>query len=236
MQTDLSALGGIPFLDGLGEEERRDCVDAASPLSAVRDDAIFTQGHRNPTTVYLLLEGCLRISRTTSDGQLVAIDMIEPGRVFGCEAVLRHPERIVSITARKASRLLRWDMAQLEQVFERHPRVMRNYLDIAVQCMIHFAELMTDLATKTVSQRLARALLRLSTQFGAPYADGTLIDCRLTRQDLGEMTSATGHIISRLLSSWEREGLLHTLEGKRLLIHDLSRLQRLAEHGGGLTR
>ena len=67
-----------------------------------------------------------------------------------------------------------------------------------------------------------------------PYAilakveQGVEIDFPISRQDVAEMTGATLHTVSRILSAWEQQGLV---EGgrQRIVLRDPHRLFALAE-------
>jgi CRP-like cAMP-binding protein len=65
-----------------------------------------------------------------------------------------------------------------------------------------------EMATEQVEQRVAHALLRLVKQTGKTTDEGILIDFPISRQDIAEMTGTTLHTVSRLLTSWEDQGLV----------------------------
>ena len=89
-----------------------------------------------------------------------------------------------------------------------------------------------ELATKRVERRVARALLRLASQAGRRLEDGLLIDLPLSRQGIAEMTGTTLYTVSRLISEWERYGIL--IAGReRLVIRDPRALVLITE---GLRR
>ena len=71
-----------------------------------------------------------------------------------------------------------------------------------------FQARVTELATRAVEQRVAGALMRLSSQSGRKVADGIEIAFPITRGDIAEMTGTTLHTVSRLLAAWERDGIV----------------------------
>jgi CRP-like cAMP-binding protein len=85
-----------------------------------------------------------------------------------------------------------------------------------------------ELATERVERRVARALLRLARQTGRKVENGVLIDFPLTREDLAEMTGTTLYTVSRILSGWEKEGLIETGR-QRVLIRSPHGLVAIAE-------
>jgi len=56
----------------------------------------------------------------------------------------------------------------------------------------------------------------------------TLIDFPVTRKDVAEMCGATLHTVSRVLTAWEKAGLLVT-DHRRITIREPAAIQRIAE-------
>jgi len=84
-----------------------------------------------------------------------------------------------------------------------------------------------ELATEKVEQRLARTLLRLTAQMGVKQADGG-IELTFTRQDLAEMSGTTLFSASRVLSEWEKRGLVESGR-ERVVIRKPHELVKIAE-------
>jgi CRP-like cAMP-binding protein len=75
-------------------------------------------------------------------------------------------------------------------------------------------------------------LLRLAAQSGTRSENEAGIELTFSRQDVAEMTATTLYTVSRLLSDWERRGIIQTgRERIRILIpHELVRI------AGGLEK
>ena len=65
-----------------------------------------------------------------------------------------------------------------------------------------------ELATRAVEQRVASAVLRMVNQSGRKVDDGIEIAFPITRANIAEMTGTTLHTVSRLLSAWEKSGIV----------------------------
>lgn len=85
----------------------------------------------------------------------------------------------------------------------------------------------TELATQAVEQRIATALLRLVNQSGRKTDQGIEIAFPITRLNISEMTGTTLHTVSRLLSAWERDGIVASRR-KHIVITDPHRLMLLS--------
>lgn len=75
---------------------------------------------------------------------------------------------------------------------------------------------------------MARTLLRLASQTGRQMPGGVLLDMRLSRQDLANMTGTTVYTVSRVLSRWEQDGLVKSRR-ERVLIRKPHGLVVIAE-------
>ena len=85
-----------------------------------------------------------------------------------------------------------------------------------------------EMATKHVEQRIACAILRLLQQGGKRTDNGIEIRFPVTRQNISDMTGTTLHTVSRLLSAWEKDGIL---ESKRKHVR-VTNAHRLVELSG----
>ena len=72
-----------------------------------------------------------------------------------------------------------------------------------------------EISTERVAPRLARELVRLLPQVGRSV-DGVL-EINLSREELAQMTATTLFTVSRLLSGWERQGIV-TLRREAVIV------------------
>jgi CRP-like cAMP-binding protein len=89
-----------------------------------------------------------------------------------------------------------------------------------------------ELATQAVEQRVAAALLRLVNQSGRKVEDGIEIAFPVTRQNIADMAGTTLHTVSRLLSAWEKDGLVRSTR-RHVVVTAPHRLVVLSGGGGG---
>ena len=88
-------------------------------------------------------------------------------------------------------------------------------------------DLVQSLAVDRVEQRIARALLRLAMYNGTPTKDGLMIQMRLTRQDLADMTGTTVETAIRIMSRFRKQGWITTQRG-RVIIKQSEQLNQVA--------
>lgn len=202
-------------------------VAAAAQLSRRRGEVLFRQG--SPARYfYALREGRLKLTRLTTDGQLALLRVVGPGEAVGGIAALGDRIYPVSAEAMADCRVLAWSGKAMDRLLRAHPQLAINLIDLLAERLHEMQARYQELATSQVEQRLARLLLRLVQQLGRRTKDGVLIDMRLTRQELAEMSGTTLFTASRLLSRWQEAGVIRT-ERQRVLIRHPHGLVSIAE-------
>jgi CRP-like cAMP-binding protein len=71
------------------------------------------------------------------------------------------------------------------------------------------------LISHSAKQRLARVLFHLAKDIGQPVEDGIALD--ITNEELADAAHITRFSTSRLLSDWQRKGIVSKRRGKLVL-------------------
>lgn len=179
------------------------------------------------TTLYVLLDGRVRVSRAAAGGHVVVLHFADPGDVLGC-AILGGARAYPGTAEVLADAVaLAFDERAIDALVSRFPVVSRNALRMLSGRMEDLRQRLRELATERVDRRLASALTRLAAR---AEADGES-ELRVSRQDLAELVGATQYTVSRLLAAWEKQGWLATGR-QRVRVVDRDALQAL-EHADG---
>jgi CRP-like cAMP-binding protein len=110
----------------------------------------------------------------------------------------------------------------------RHPQIAINAIRIIGRRLQEMQNRTRELATQRAEQRIAHALMRLARQSGYSTAAGTAIPFPLRRKDVADVAGTTLHTSSRILTGWEKAGLLIS-QRRHLIIRDTSELLRIAD-------
>lgn len=168
-------------------------------------------------TAYMLIEGKVKLTQSTLDGQQIILGYLVPGRVYGIIAVLKKVTYPVTAEAVGLCSALAWDQKTLNVMMDHYPRIAVNSLHIMAGQIREFQNRVRDLSTKRVETRIARTILRLARQSGKQIAEGVLIDLPLSRQDLAEMSGTTLYTASRVIREWEKQELVQS-QRQRIVI------------------
>lgn len=188
---------------------------------------IFSQGDACERA-HMLIEGSVRITQTGGDGEQIIVRFIGPGETFGTVGLFtngRYPADAITLAdSSEAS----WSEADLFELMDRHPRIVANVIRVIGKRLQEVQERLRELSTQRVERRVAHAVLRLARQAGHNTTDGTMIEFPLRRKDVADISGTTVHTASRILTAWEKDGLLVS-RNRCLIICRPSALLRIAE-------
>lgn len=215
-----------PVFQGVSLPTHQRILSFAQIVEADQQGFLIRQGYP-ATTLYILVHGHARLLHLAHDGSQVLVRFVGPGQEFGVIALLSGFEYPVSVQAVEACVTLAWQGELLAQLVEEYPLIGFNALRAMALQNQELLDRYQELLTEHVAQRLAQALSRLTEQMGHTTPDGTLVDCPISREDLAEYVGTTLPTVSRILSQWERCGVV-VAKWKSVLILRPQDLERLA--------
>ena len=208
-KLDESLLTGLPPFSRLSRGEIREILDRAAPKRYAEGAAVFREGAA-ADRFHLLLDGYIRVVRTTPEGEQVIALHIPPGQLFGIATAMSRDTYPATAVCASESLALGWPSRLWTDFAARYDGfATETYRTIGAR-LGEFQARVTELATQAVERRVAAALLRMVNQSGRRTDAGIEIAFPVTRADIAEMTGTTLHTVSRLLSAWERDGIVRS--------------------------
>lgn len=213
-------LTGLPLFAHLPHTLIIELADLFRPKTFPRGAFIFHAGDP-ASAVHIAAEGRIKIVRETVAGRQVVLRLIHPGQPFGVSGGWGTATYPASARALDAATILQLPVPDFARLLAAHPPLALAVISDLGSRLREAEARILDLETEGVEARLARALLRLTTQNSAP---ATLA---LTRQDLADLTGTTLTTASRTLSAWHRRSIVAALR-ERITILDRPALTAIA--------
>ncbi|ABD07846.1 transcriptional regulator, Crp/Fnr family [Rhodopseudomonas palustris HaA2] len=188
-------------------------------------NALFHQGDA-PETLFQIVEGLVRVTQINTEGEQITLRIMGPGDLC-CVAAIRQQSYPATATALKDTTVLAWRGCTFIDMANQHPAIANNVLAIVGNRAHEMLQRATEMTGKCVSQRIAACLLRLSVQAGVTTRDGVHIEAPVTRTDLASMAGLTYFTVSRILSAWQKQGLVKSGR-QRLTILNMPRIAEIA--------
>jgi CRP/FNR family transcriptional regulator, cyclic AMP receptor protein len=224
LERDLQA---TPLLQATSASEIRSLADRAAVRDYRKGTYLFHQ-HDEAPTVFFLWRGRVEISSTSITGHRQLHTTIEPPQFFGELGVLGDLPRTATAIAVEDTTVCVIRGEDFLEFLAEHPEASRALLRaLARQVQAHEA-LVEDLLFLDLKGRVAKRLLGLvSPSLEELPADGAVIPSVVTHADLASLSGGSRENVSRILSDFQRRGLVKR-SGRRYVLTNVSGLRRLA--------
>jgi CRP-like cAMP-binding protein len=220
-------LRDIPVFAGVPNDELQALAASARAESYRVREYVFMEGDA-ADWFCVVRSGRIKILRQSRAGKEVVLELLGPGEPFGGVAVIEGRPYPASAQAAQASVVLKIPREPIVALAERRPAIIREMALMIGRRLRDAHDSVKSLAVDSVEARLAAALLRLAEREGAPGPGGLTLPFPLTRQTLADMTGTTVESAIRVMSRWQKDGIVRD-DGGRLLLPDLDELRALAE-------
>ena len=204
-RTKPSDIGHIPLFKDLAPSYLEHMILKAHCIQLDAGGFFFMQGEP-AEKMFVLEQGRVKLYQSSPDGSQSLIHVITPFTLFALVAMTQTQVYPVSAQAAEDSQAIYWTRQELMEFVTQIPELALNAMRMMADQVKEMQERFRQATSENVERRLAHTLLRLSGQNGKKVEEGVLIDLRLSRQDLAEMSGTTQYTVSRLLNQWEQQG------------------------------
>lgn len=179
-------------------------------------------------SVYAMRTGFFKTFITNTKGQEHVSGFHMTGELLGLSAICENKHNCNAI-ALEDSELCEIPFSELEMLGRKIPSLQHHFHKIMSREIFRNQSLVMLLSSMSAEERLAAFLLNLSQRLGARGYSQTQFQLRMTRGDIGNYLGLKLETISRTLSRFQEEGLI-SVQNKHLVLNDITKLRRIAEH------
>jgi len=215
-----------PLFTALDDEAAASLRSTMTEVRLGRSEVLFAEGDRGDR-LYVILEGKIKLGRTSGDGRENLLAILGPGEMFGELSLFDPGPRTATATSVGESRLIGLGHDDLQPFLLRNPEVAQTLLHALARRLRRTNEALADLVFSDVPGRVAKALLDLSTRFGRPSDDGVLVAHELTQEELAQLVGASRETVNKALADFAGRGWLR-LGARAVVLLDVERLRRRA--------
>jgi CRP-like cAMP-binding protein len=203
------------FLEGLRPSEMELVLKRATKRHFSSKSVMTRQG-APADHLCLLWKGRARYFLVTPNGKRILLMWIAPGSIFGGLALReKRATYIVSTEAVHDCTALVWERAAIRALSKRFPVLLENCIEIASEYISWYTDAHGTVTSRTAPERLAQALFNLASTVGQKVPGG--VELRVTNEDLASTANITPYTTCRILSQWQRRGLVRKQRGTILL-------------------
>ncbi len=212
----------------LTPEEKEELQNQISLTSYRRNEYIFKEGDK-PSGFMMLVSGKVKIFKEGVGGREQIIRMSKPMGIIGYRALFADENHIATAVTLEDSVIanitLDFIMNRALKNSEFSMRLLRKFAR-----ELGFANSRTvTLTQKHIRGRLAESLILLADKYGFEH-DNTTLKVYMSREDIANLSNMTTSNAIRTLSTFANEKLI-TIDGRKIKILDLPRLDRISKLG-----
>lgn len=175
---------------------------------------IFQENSRLPG-VYCIHSGKIKMFRIGSEGKEQIIRFAKAGDMIGYKSILSNEPLSVSAAALDDVSVCFIPKQFLFDTLSINNMFTRKLMEVACHEIGEANKIITNLAQKTVRERLAEVLLILKETFGE-NEEGYL-EVKLTREEIASFVGTATESVIRLLSEFKKDALIE-LKGRNIKI------------------
>ncbi|MCC5944028.1 MAG: Crp/Fnr family transcriptional regulator [Bernardetiaceae bacterium] len=180
----------------------------------------------NVTGIHCIHSGKIKIGKTGLDGKEQIVKIVNKGDVLGYNSLLCGQPYNVSAEALETTVACFIPKDMFFSIIETNTEFPRKLMEMMSADMQEMQRKLTNWLQKSVLERLAETLLLLHRKYPSERSE-TLIDVRLTREDIANIIGTAPESVIRYLSDLKNDGTLN-LRGKEIHILKPDRLIRIA--------
>lgn len=163
-------------------------------------------------SLYIVLNGRLKVYASSEDGREVVLAEHGPGEYLG-ELSLDREKRSVSVKALEPTTCCVVQGAELRQFLAEHPDFALHITLKLIRMVRRLTEQVKSLALQDVYGRMARLL----TDMADPVGDERIVRHKLTQQDIADRVGSSREMVNRVMKELTAGGYVEVRDGRHVI-------------------
>ena len=201
-------------------------LNAVKFVSSYPQEAILFMEKQTTRGIYILCEGQLKLSVSSSEGKTLILRIARPGEVLGLMSTLSNTPHEITAEALRPSQVAFIPRDQFLRFLAQHPEAYGAVVaQLSANYQVACEQLKTIGLSASAPEKLAKLFLEFSAQ-GQQTKEGTRVGFSLTHEEIGEFIGTTRETVTRTICQFKSEHLID-LRGSTLFIQNRSGLENL---------
>lgn len=212
-------------LKSLSKDDLKSISKHKDSIMFKKGDVLFSEGNLL-NGVYCVREGICKLSKLSANGKEQIVRFIKGGDMLGYRSVLSEEPVTLTVTALKDMRACYIPKNEIFDAMKANAKFSMDMMKTVCHDLKDANMAITNMAQKSVKERLADTLIFLKETFGVDN-EGYL-DITLTREEFSSVIGTATESAIRLLSGFKKDGLI-ALDGKRVKILNEAELLKISQ-------
>ena len=224
-RSKLWYLENFSFKGILTMDECKKVADTAQMQHVTKKEVLYFPAQPSDS-IYILREGKVKISRVTSAGQEIILNIIRPGELFGELAITGQLQREELAEVLEDSVLCIINLEDMKALMQAIPNLNAEILKRLGARVKKIQRRLEAMICKNTEQRIRDLIREVAQEHGRVIAgDPGQVEVKLglRHADIAKLTATCRQSVSMVLGDLERQGLIK-YDRRRIYIKDISLL------------
>jgi CRP/FNR family cyclic AMP-dependent transcriptional regulator len=221
MRVDL--IRGVPLFSTLTDEEFNRLAHIFVARAYHKNQIIFME-EETGNYMYLVLSGKVKVSKAGSAGKETILAIHRAGDFFGEMSLLDGKTSPATVSAMEDSKIISLSGADFHKYLLHNEKVMLQIIHVLCARLRQVWQTQS-LSSGTAESRIRMGIYDLAKKHGIRDAHGTIIDLKITHQELAEMVGTSRETVTRVLAHLREKGIIE-ITGRRMTLLDPKALLR----------
>ena len=225
LRGNIESVQRFPLFVGISPADCAAIISVSHERRLHRRQNLFSVG--DPVAqVFLLLSGSVKMTQVGFRGGEAMLRVCGVGDLVGTFGQWPDNKHNSTVQIAQVGSAVVWDSAIFAKLLDVFPQFRHNTFRVLEERLQEIEQRFRELSIDDVPSRLSSELIRLSRRFGSGIRENGEI--HLSQTDLAQLTGTTVPTVSRLLSRWEKLGIVR-VRREAVQVHDFTALAQFSD-------
>ncbi len=221
MKVDL--IRQVPLFSTLTDDEFNQLAHIFVARAYHKNQIIFLE-EETGNYMYLVLSGKVKVSKAGAGGKETILAIHRAGDFFGEMSLLDGKTAPATVSAMEDSKIISVSGADFHKYLLHNEKVMLQIINVLCARLRQVWQTQS-LSSGSADARIRMGIHQLAKKHGIRDAHGTIIDLKITHQELAEMVGTSRETVTRVLARLREEGIIE-IEQRRITLLNAQALLR----------
>jgi CRP/FNR family cyclic AMP-dependent transcriptional regulator len=206
----------VPLFSTLTDEEFSSLQHIFILRSYRRNQVIFME-EETGNYMYLVLTGKVKVAKSSSAGRETILSIHKAGDFFGEMSLLDGKTAPATVSAMEDSKIISVSGSDFHKYLMHNEKVLLQIIDVLCARLRQVWQTQS-LSSSKADARIRMGIYELAKRHGIQDAHGTIIDLKITHQELAEMVGTSRETVTRVIARLREEGIIEVAQRRMTLL------------------
>jgi CRP/FNR family cyclic AMP-dependent transcriptional regulator len=216
MKVDL--IRRVPLFSTLNDEEFN-ALSHVFIIRVYRKNQIIFLEEETGNYMYLVLSGKVKVAKSSASGKETLLAIHRPGDFFGEMSLLDGKTSPATVSAIEDCKIISVSAADFHKYLMHNEKVLLQIINVLCARLRQVWQTQS-MSSSAADVRIRMGIHQLAQKHGIRDAHGTIIDLKITHQELAEMVGTSRETVTRVLAHLKEKGIIEINQRRITLLDD----------------